>query len=282
MSGKKIFAAILILVVAVGGFIAGLVLMQRPQDVREEAAVPGGQATVSLQPSVGNFAVGDTISTNVMFNTANIAISGIAVRIKYPYSGASPEVTPSIEINSSLLSSGDWTCPTRNFSQQSGEVVIDIACANTSAAGFTASTDTMLAKINLTVNRQPENNPVIMRFDPSLSIITQKSNGEDILLIPTSTGTYTIGTVSQATTAPTQAVSTPTVKPTAAPTKAATAAPTVKATGTVTATVTQTVTPKASASATPAKLPDAGVSYPTLMGLGAGAAIIIGALFLAL
>ena len=193
MPGRRVILSVVLILVAVGGFVAGLILLRQRQELREEAAVPGGQAEVSLFPTTGNFEVGDTFPVSVFFNTANISISGVSVRLTYPFSGATPEfVASGIEINSVLLSSGDWTCPTRNVSAQAGTVNIDIACANVTAAGFSSSESTLLATFNLTVERTPFIDPVVVRFDPSQSVITQKSDGQDILLIPTSTGEYSV------------------------------------------------------------------------------------------
>src|SRR3989344_6438172 len=225
MPAKKLLIAILIIIVAVGGFVAGLFLLQQRQEIREEAAVPGGQAEVSVSPATGNFNVGDTIDTSVSFNPANIAISGVAVRLSYPFSGATPEISvPSIQISSALTSSGDWTCPTQTSTQQGSNVVIDIACANTSASGFTANNDILLANVKLQINREPATQPLVMRFDPALSVITRKSDNQDILLIPTSTGSYTVGNFVEATSTPTLAPS-GTVTPSPKVTKTPTASP---------------------------------------------------------
>lgn len=271
---KKIVVSLLVIVVAIGGFVAGLILLRQRQELREQAAVPGGQAETSLFPETGTFDVGDTFPVSIYFNTANIAISGISVRLIYPYSGATPEfVASNIEINSVFLSSGDWTCPTRNVSAQAGTVNIDIACANISAAGFASSTDTLLATFDFTVERVPAIDPVIVRFDPSQSVITQKSDGQDVLLVPTSTGTYSVSGVA----------------PTASPTPTTEAGPTATSTPTPTTTTTLTPTPTSTVSATltptattTVTLPDAGVSHPTILGIGLGILVIIGSLLLAL
>ena len=262
MPAKRIIIALLIILVAVGGFVAGLVLLRQQQDLSEEAAVPGGQAEVSISPTSGDYTVGSSVDTTVSFNPANISISGVAVRLTYPFSGTSPEVSvESIDLNSALTSTGDWTCPTQTSSQQGSNVVVDIACANTSASGFTANTDTVLARVKLKVNRAPATQPFIIRFDPALSVITRKSDNQDILLIPTSTGSFTVGGAVQSPT-PTLRVS-PTVTPKVSKT------PTAVVTGSVTPTTAET-------------LPETGVSYPTVFGLGLGIMVVFGALLLAL
>jgi hypothetical protein len=264
MPAKRIIIALLIILVAVGGFVAGLVLLKQRQTLNEQAAVPGGQAEVSITPSSGNFNVGDMVETTISFNPANISISGVAVRLTYPFSGTTPEVTvDSINLNSALTSTGDWTCPTQTSSQQGTNVIIDIACANTSASGFTANTDTQLAKVKLKVNTTPATQPFIVRFDPALSVITRKSDNQDILLIPTSTGSFTVGGAVQS---PTPSLK---LSPTVTPKVKTTATPTTVKSGTITPTKTST-------------LPETGVSYPTVFALGLGIMVVVGSLLLAI
>ena len=255
MQAKKILVATLIIVVAVGGFVAGLFLLRQNQDIREEASTPTGTATASISPETGNYNLGDTINTTVSFNPKNVVINGVAVRLTYPFSGSTPEVTvTSIEVNSSLLSSGDWTCPTQDSSLSGEAVIIDIACANTSANGFTSNADTLLARVNLKVERAPQASPYVIRFDNARSVITRKSDNKDVLLIPATSGTYTVGGSTQ------KLTGTPTVKPT----------------GSVTATPTPTTVGKGGT------LPDAGVSLPTIFGVSLGVLLIAAAVLLAL
>ncbi len=267
MSFKKVILSLVIIIVAIGGFITGLILLRQRQEIREKASVPGGEARVSIVPASGNFNVGDTIRASVYFNTANIPISGIAIRLTYPFSGSTPEVSvSSIEINPSLLSSGDWTCPTQNPSLEGQNVVIDVACGNTSASGYATNVDVLFFNLDLRVERVPSINPVVVRFDPVRSVIRRKSDNSDILLIPTSTGTYTIGTI--VTTSPSPS---PTVTITTTPT------PTLRSSPTPTPRARVTATP----SATPT-LPSAGISVPTILGVGIGILAIVGAFLLAL
>lgn len=294
MQAKKIVAVLLIVVVAIGGFVTGLYLLRQRQEVREQAAVPGGEARVVISPDSGNYDIGDTINTSVSFNTSGIPVSGIAVRLTYPYTGSTPEVTVSgIRVASGLLSTGNWACPTQNASQQNGNVVIDIACANTSAIGFSTTTDSLLANIDLKVNRAPAGQFEV-KFDPSASVVTRKSDNQDILLIPSSSGKYAIAGASNVTA---------TVTTTATPTSRLTSTPTTRLTATLTATpttkLTSTSTPTPTKSAgtggtteeptntpspkpTAAELPEAGVSVPTLLGIALGGLVLVGSLLLAL
>ena len=277
MPARRIVLAVLSVILLVAGFTAGLYLIRQRQDIREEASTPTGQATVNLFPESGTFDEGDTFPVSVRFNTANIPISGITVRLTYPYSGATPELTVGdIEINPSLLSSGDWTCPTKSVTARSGIVEIDINCSNVSAAGFASDIDTLLATFNINVVSTPVINPVVLRFESANSFISRRSDGQDILLIPTSTGTYTVS--GAAVPQPTE----PAV-PTATPTGAqvtTTLTPTITSTPTPTSTTSSQLTPTTTAKG--GELPDAGVSYPTIIGIGIGTLLIVASIILAL
>jgi hypothetical protein len=279
---RKLIVAIFLVLVLVGGFVAGLFLVRQRQDIREEAAVPGGEATVRLSPETGNFDVGDSFPVSVSFNTNGIAISGIAVQMEYPFSGTTPELTVSgLTINSSLLSSGDWSCPTRNVRESGSTQIIEVACANTSATGYTTSNDVQLFRFNLTVGRVPQTNPLPLTFNSAGTVITSEATGSDIALIPSSLGSYTIGSGVQPTATPTPTGTTSTSTPTPTPTTAV-------STSTPTPTVTSTPTPTSTASATITttkggeQLPDAGISLPAILGISAGAFLIIAAFALAL
>ncbi len=283
MPARKIIVALLIILVAIGGFVSGLILLRQRQTTQEQASVPTGEATVRVQPESGTYKVGDTINVDVVFNTAGIAVSGVAVRLTYPFSGTTPEVgVTAIEINQSLLSTGDWSCPTKTSSQQGTKVVIDIACGNTSASGYSNTSYTQFANIKLLVSSVPANNPLILSFDPAASIITRHPGGQDVLLIPQSSGTYTIEGASQPVTTlqPTQPQAQPT-SPLTTTTPTSTPKPTVTTkpspTPTKVAIGTGTVMPTKSAT-----LQKSGVEYPTMIGLGLGILLIIGSLIIAL
>jgi len=281
MNARKIILTILGLIILIGGIIAGVILIRQRQELQEEAAVPGGEGSVSIFPQEGNFDVGETFPVSVFFNTSGISISGITVKLNYPFSGTTPEITASnIQVNSAFTSSGDWNCPTRNIVTQGGNVNIEIGCANLSASGYSNNQNTLLASFDLTVNRVPLNNPTEVVFDSSNSIMTQKTTGEDILNIPsgpTSVGVYTIGgqagtPTATPTTQPGVATSTP--QPTSAVTSTPTQTPTLRATSTPTST--------SSATITKGGLPDAGNSLPTVVILGFGLLILLGSLILAI
>lgn len=288
MARKNIFVSILILFILGGGIVAGVLLVREQQELREKAAVPGGQARVSLFPTTGKFNIGDSLPVSIYFNTSGVSISSIRLRLIYPFTGTSPEVTASdIEINQVIEKSGNWNCPTKSVTTEGQNIAVDIACANIGATGYATTSDTLLATFKLNVTRIPQTNPFTLRFDPSQSIITQKSNGQDILNIPdneTGIATYTISTPVGPTPTPTKVLSpTPTLRPSATPTptRVPTATPTSRIsptpTGTIAVTPTKVATPTAATT-----LPDAGYSLPSYIGLGLGLILIISAIFLAL
>ena len=217
-SFPKLLLRFLILLFLICAIAIGVTLSKRSQDIREEASVPDGVATVGLKPSTGTYEVGDTITVSVHFNPSNIAISSVGVRLVYPFTGAAPEVTvSSVDVNPSILSSGDWTCPTSNDPRlDANNVIVDIACANIGSGGFISNTDTLLATVNLYVERSLSTNinPLTVRFDSGESRITRWRDNQDILLIPTSTASYIINPTSiispTSTTTPTAMVASPT------------------------------------------------------------------------
>lgn len=271
----KIIASVAVLVVLSFGVVAGVYLINQQQEIREKAATPQGQATVSISPADGTLAIGQSLPVSIYFNTENIPISAIAVRVQYPYSGASPALTASnIQINSALLSTGNWTCPVKRVYTEAMNAHIDIACVNTSTTGFITSTNTLLATFTLTANSVPATNPTVLSFDPVDTIITDKATGQDVLLIPTSVGSYRVASLASTSTP------TPTgggiggpndsgVTPTPTPTLRPTLTPTPKAT------ISATLTPTPISS-----LPDTGFSLPTIIFGVSGLFIVLVSLLL--
>jgi hypothetical protein len=263
---KNLLAVIGVIVILIIGIAAGIYLIRRQQK-KIQASVTGGQATIAITPQTGTYQVGDNITTNISFNSAGIPISGIAVRLKYFYSGNIPELYASnLNINPTLLSAGDWSCPVKKIDVATTEVSIDISCVNFSSSGFTSTQDTNLASFEIKANKIPTTNPTSISFDAQKSVITRKSDGEDVLLIPESMASYTI-TGSDGGLGGGSATITP--SPTATATSSATITPSPTA---------KTSTPNATTSA---DLPETGFSLPTLLGIITGSALLIVSLYLA-
>jgi len=265
---KKILLAFVGLIVLVIGVVAGIILLRNNQDIRREASTSEGTATVSLDPESGQFSVNDQFSINVYFNPENILISAVAVRLSYPVEGISPKITAGTpQISQSLLAGGEWTCPIKEVNTSSSIINIDISCINTSTTGFTSGSNVLLATIPFTAKEQTSG-PISLTFDSIQSIITQKSDGSDILLTPTSSGLYSVGSSAQTSTTPT---------PTATPfvggsSETSTSTPTPTPTSSAsTSLASNTPTPIATA---PADLPESGIALPTIIFLFVAASLL--------
>lgn len=267
---KRVAIIVILLLVLVLGIIAAVFLLRSSQEIREEASVPEGEASVSIAPATATVIPGTPTRVSILFNTGGISIAGVAVKMSYTYSEVqAPVDVRNITISSGLLGSGEWTCPVSQFNASAGTATVEISCFNTSTSGYSSSVDTPLATFDLMASGVPEINPVVLSFDPSQSIIASKITGEDVLLIPTSTGTYQVSGAG--------------IDPgaTGTPVGTATATPLGQ---TPAATATATATPFGQVgTSTPAPvLLDAGISGPTMMGIGAGIILLIGATLLAI
>lgn len=114
---------------------------------------------------------------------------------------------------------------------------------------------------------------------PSTSTPRPELNSCTQLVFTLGTSTPTVTPTMTPTSTPTT-TATPTSTPTSTPTVTPTSTPTP--TSTATTTPTSTGTPLAQNTASPASLPAAGVSTPTVIGIGAGILLLIGAFILAL
>ena len=315
----KILLIILGLFLVLASIIVTVFLVRQRQELRKKAAVPEGEATVSLSPASIIKDVGAPFPIQISFNTNGVAISAITVRLNYAYSETTAPIEiegNQIQISSAISTSEDWSCPIKQTSSSGGRYYIDIACINTNTAGYTTTTDTPLASFNLVAAKVPEINPIILEFDPQQSIITKKADGQDTLLIPTSSGSYTISSelvcdlsflVAEPTTTPTPTgtltptptptpTGTPTLTPTptssptptSTPTPTPTLPPAVTPTPTPTLILTPTPTPVKIAQATPTptppkvELPEAGFTLPTISAIFGGLLLIITSLFIIL
>lgn len=186
----KIILIILIVLIGLAGIGVGVYLVQQQQDIRDEAAVPGGISEVFVTPSTKTAQAGDTFPVDISFSTGGETISAIAIQLQYSYTGAQPPVeVTDIAVNSDLTSTSEWSFPVKKIEDLGGQIQIRIAAINLSTTGYSSSTDTKVATLNLKANAP---GTITMEFDPQESKITQKTTAEDILLIPVSTGVYTV------------------------------------------------------------------------------------------
>ncbi|CAN5331446.1 hypothetical protein BH10PAT1_BH10PAT1_0160 [soil metagenome] len=197
---KKYLLTVLILLILSVGLVVALFLVRQNQALKEHASSPTGQGTITLAPASVTHYVGETFPTTIKINTASSAISSLAFRISYPYSGSNPaleivdsngNVSNQIFPDSSLSSSGNWSFPIKSVTRANGVVIIDFAAINTTLTGFSASSDTAIATIYFKATAAANTNPIVLSFDPAQSQMQTKSNTTDILKTPVN-ASYTI------------------------------------------------------------------------------------------
>ena len=268
---KKLIIALVILAVTVVGLIVALVIVGQTQIFKKKAAVEGGVATVRLNPTTKTVEVNETFTVDVLFNTAEREISAISVLLKYPFSGSEPPIMVNNDIQISSILLDDWNFAVKRVVESDGEIHIEIGGFVNAQTGYTSTGEELLA--TLTFNSQSEGT-INVDFDVSQSKITDQAEGQDILLIPSSSGRYTAeGEIDG---------ETPTPEPEETPTPEPEDTPTPEPEDTPTPTeAPDTITVPTSAP-TPVPIQDSGVPGPTIIGLSAGVLLIIGSLLLAL
>lgn len=193
MNGKKKFLIGLVLIVLLAALFAGLYLIRQQQLVGKKAAVPTGTATISLNPETKTVAPGTTFPVQIAFTTGGLPISAVTVDLSYPYTGTEPPITvTNVQLNASLLATGEWSVPFKSFPAENGVQKVKIAAVNTSLGGYTSTADTVLGTITFQGNSP---GTITVTFNPTESKITVKSTGQDNLLTPASTGVYTVQAV---------------------------------------------------------------------------------------
>lgn len=273
---KKYLLIIVVILLLAGGMVAGLLLVQQQQIFKQKASNPTGTANVSISPSQQTFQRNTSYPVSVSFNTKGVLVSEVDVRLTYSNLGVDAS---NITISQDLLTSGDWNCPVKSVTSTGSTGQIDINCLNSAAAGYSNNSDTLLATFDLKATQVPIENPLIVSFDPTATVIKQKSDGTDIALTPSSTGSYTItDTLAGSPTAsPLVIVASPTASPlsgaTSSPTPLATAGPLITPTPTYTSN--PIYTPVASAGATLPPVPVTGFDAPTILGVAGGGILLL-------
>src|SRR5258708_7679427 len=189
MCMKNVVIGVLIIAILGVGLVVGILLVNQQAVFKQKAASSTGTATVSIMPAQSSFERNTSYPISNYFNTKSTSISGVSVRILFSNLGVT---AANIQIGSNLLSDGNWSCPVKSISSSGSTSQIDINCVTAADAGFSSTTDMLLATFNLTATEVPIQNPLIVSFDAQNSTVTQKSSGQDILLTPVSTGSYTI------------------------------------------------------------------------------------------
>lgn len=122
-----------------------------------------------------------SVPMKVSFDGRSETISGVALRLVYEYSGNDTVKVSSLQIDPQLLASKGWSCPVRTAVSAANKVTVDLSCINTSITGYSSTGPTQLATFDL-VNESGVFGPEVkMNIDQSVSAITRKSDGKNVL-----------------------------------------------------------------------------------------------------
>ncbi len=228
------------------GVLIARVFTNYPTENRSDASTGTGTASVTISPATKTLSAGESSSIAISFDSGGKSISGVAVRLQYtaPLAGTTPALTASNLTALITQTDSSWSCPVKSIGVNGAMTTIDLGCLYQNTAGFTSSGSTALATFTITAGQSPTASPIIISFDPAATVITQKSNAQDVAAIPQGSARITI--ISTAPTAtPTSTVTpTPTMTPTPTPVAGnPTATPTLATTATPTVTTNPTNTP---------------------------------------
>jgi hypothetical protein len=245
-----------------GGLAVGILLVRQSQQIKEKAATSTGTVKVFLSPETKNTQVGQVFSVNVLLDTDGRYISALTLDLSYPYTGNTPPIEATdIQVSSNLVVSGDWNFPIKTINTDNQLVQIRIGGLITSSQGYKTTGEETVATINF---KAQATGSINLSFNPTTTKATDKTTGEDILLTPSSYGSYT--------------ASGPTTTETPVPTATINNTPTT----TTSATSHTTSIPIATPTPSLAPVPESGISLPTVMGIGGGTLLLVIALFLTL
>lgn len=189
LKSKSLLLGMLGIVILVVGIVAVIMLMPESQDTRRQAAVPGGTARVRISPAEMELSPGETETATVSFSPEGSDIIGVTVRLRFPMDPDEASFSADdVTIASSI--SSNFTCPTKKVTENTSDVVIDVACTTTGGT-FTAASFVEMFSFDIIALDEPTSSPVTIAFDAAQTIITQPPVGSappaDIAAIPSGT-----------------------------------------------------------------------------------------------
>ncbi len=177
------------------------------------AAVSGGAGHILLSPANTTLPIGAGTPVDILFNTANVPVSGI--QVVATFNVANPvDLTATIQTNSALSDDG-WSFPIKTVTTTGNTTTVQIMALNLNADGYAVNSNTKLATITFT-SAHPFTNKAVV-FDQTLTKILKKSDASDIAAIPANGGYSTSGAANTPT--PTQPGATATLTQTPTPTQ---------------------------------------------------------------
>lgn len=216
-----IIIGLIVLVLLIIGLVFAIRLVQEKQELRKQAATPGGTATISLT-GPDSVTAGQTLPVTIAFQTPNTpsgkGIIGIKVVLNYTLSEAGVAAITKENIEEKLTSPWNYQPKEITTSGNTGTITINALYLQAGEYGYLGSQDTSqnLAVLNFTTS---SNGTLSLTFDITKCEIWSKESNLDILGLETAGKTIIIGSGSTAT-----ITNTPT-----SPAGAATATPTTAA-----------------------------------------------------
>lgn len=251
MKRNRVIIAVVVVVVLVVGVIAGILLVRRSQDIRRKAAPA---TTLKVSPATQSKLPGQSVTFTILMDTGGNQVTGVDLALNFDPSA--------MEITSIIKGSGISV-----FDQVTKDE-IDNNAGTISYSAFTLNATSAVSGVALEalritgeVRETATAGTYQLVFFPTSTV--SAVDGQNVLL------TDTPGSLSVLAIA-------------ASPTPSASPDPDASPSPTATASATPTATASATPTATPDTLPDAGVSWPTLFGIGVGTLLLIGSLILAL
>lgn len=262
-----------------GGLAAAVTLVGQRQLLPKKASTPAGTVNVRLSPETASLNVGDflPVQVNLVPISGAKSISGMTIKMSYAANGILAN-DGTVQPDATMISAG-WSFPIKRFEVSGNMVNVTIGAIYT-AGIYTLDSEVTVATVTF---RGAASGTATVSFDPAASKLQDASggSGQDILLTPSSTGTYVVGggSTPTSTPTPTPTTGTPTSTPTPTPTTGGGNSPTSTPTPTPTSggsNPAATPTPKPT-------IPVAGGIIPTVSILAVGAGLLLfGILLLAL
>lgn len=266
MSKNKKFLSVLVLFLFLGGGLAaGVTLVGQQQLLPKKASTPSGTVNVKLSRESASLNVGDSLPVQVNLTPSGGSknVSGMTIAMSYAANGilANDGI---VQPDASLVSAG-WSFPIKKFELSGNLVKVTVGAIYTGGV-YVLDREISIATVTF---RGAASGTATVSFDPTSSKLINASggSGQDILLTPASTGTYTVSGNSI------QSTPTPTTDPGGDSTPTSTPTPTPTPTPRQITSGGNTPTPRPT-------IPVAGGIIPTMSILTAGAVLLIGGILL--
>lgn len=178
---NKSFFSILAVLLLVAGGAVGVYLVQQPQDIRQQAAVPTGVASISLSPpEKTDLTVGQYFDVDIMIDTNNTAISNLTAKLSFATVGIS---ITDMQPNQDLINLDRLRYDIFSQNTVDGVTTVSMSVTATTPAGYISPGPIRLATLTLGIEGEDTIQPT---FDPVYTTMHAQDTGNDILALPAS------------------------------------------------------------------------------------------------